>query len=147
MAWVVETQSRADDGIVVLAEEVTAVGTKTLTWGADYITDRTAELLGVRIEFTATATSGTRRQKLQLKDGTNDVQYEQTSNVTTTAAGSATFEFFQGGAGGAALGTVTPERLAVGFFLAPGQKLTITQDAVIDALDTAVVHVRLRMLK
>lgn len=144
------------DQLFTLSEVATGVGTKTLLWPSDVevliagLTGRPPfELLGVRCELATTAAVGARRPVVRLLDSTNDVIFESTSLSTVAASQSGAFEFGAGwGPVSAAIelaGGVLRVPLPTNLYVLPGHKLVVTQEAVIDAADSIVVHVRGRV--
>lgn len=149
---------------LTLSEEAVSAGTnpKTLNWNATDVPGLVPppygsplEILGVRMELTPTSATN-RRAKVQLQDSAGDVIFEVTSAVTINTTALWIIEFAAGFSPattgielvtGAPASTVARSPLPVRLFLLPGQKLVATQDAVIDANDALVVHVRARLRK
>lgn len=147
---------RDGEHLFTLSEVAPGVGTKTLLWPADVealiagiIGRPPFELLGVRCELTATATAGVRRPVVRLLDASNDTIFEAASVSTLTATQAGAFEFGAGWgpatAAAEAAGAIVRAPLPVGLFVLPGHKLVVTQETVIDAADSIVVHIRGRV--
>jgi hypothetical protein len=141
MAWTkIKSGGKADVAILTLSEVTANDSSKELT-----ITDVGSagffELMGVRIEFTATATVGTRTIVFQILSATDDVLHEMAIDANTVTAGnSGTWELHAN----APTDVTTPQyvHMPYGMYIFSGQKLLIEDSAAIDAAaDDMVLHV------
>lgn len=151
MAW---TSKTTDSGVVILSEEATADSDKLLVQG-DFpsivgIQIRALAIIGLRIEYTATATVGTRLLRVQLRDSVDaDVLMDfrpSGTGLDIVASATKTVEFLIPGSAPSAplAGVASDYYVAVpNILLAAGLELRIFDTAAIAAdADTMIVHVR-----
>lgn len=142
MVWTkIKSGGHADQAILTISELAADSSSKELLL-SDVGSAGFFELLSVRLEFTATATVGTRTLVLQvLAELDDDVLHSVSIDANTiTASQSKAWEMHAN-----ADRTVTVPQyvhLPRGLFLFPGQKLLIEDSATIDAAaDDMVLHV------
>ncbi len=146
MAWVKADQetarrfARSSGKVTVYSEEAVDDSDKTLDYDADVSEGKRLEVLGVRIEFVATATVGTRLIELRVADSGSDLIQTVGFAVTVTASQSKNFQASVGVVERS--GTPNYEILPAGLVLLPGQTFQILDTAAIDAAaDDMTVHV------
>jgi hypothetical protein len=141
MAWTkIKSGEKAEQSILTLSEVAENSSSKELEI-SDVGSAGFFELLGIRIEFTATATVGTRTLVAKILDDSDDVLHEIYINANTlTASQSGTWEMHDN----APTAVSSPQyvHLPRGLFIFSGQKLLIEDSAGIDAAaDDMVLHV------
>lgn len=144
MAWTLtKAGSKSSEIAVLLSEVAVDDSNKDLIYGTDLPSFGShMELVAVRIEFTATATVGTRTLVVEILTEANDLVYQIVlDNNTVTASASGTWQLGDGL--DAAVTTPQYVHMPAGLVLFPGQKLRIRDSAAIDAAaDDMVLHVQ-----
>ncbi len=147
MAWTKEAQptsSQEGQTVMVLSEEVVDDSDKTLAFDTDVGTGEKAEVLGIRVELTTSATVGNRQISIRVLDSAADIVREVRSNGTVVASTTKVFELAPGlvavdqGAG------FQQEPLPSKFMFLKGQSLQVLDGVVVDpTVDDMIVHVTL----
>lgn len=137
MAWTLSKSPKSR--YLRLSEEVVDDSSKDLVAADINLGAVELEILAIRIEFTATASVGTRTLRLQLLDASDsDLLLEVAMTRTVTAGNSQNYN----AAPGLDAATADHEVLPAGLFLAPNQILRILDSSATDAAaDDMIVHV------
>lgn len=151
MTWAQVGGAGLDHGPIISSaeywsEEAINDSDKSLSVNTD-LQARMVRVDGIRVEFTASATIGTRQFSMEVQDGSSDVIYSQNfSAATDTAAGaSTTWEAIPGEAAAAAIdGGPLTEFMPREFWLGRDAVLRIYErDAIDAAADDMTIHLRL----
>jgi hypothetical protein len=123
--------------------EETAANSKSFVVATDAGTKVDIEILGVRFEYTATATVGTRKVHLQVLDSGSDVIMECAMPTAADIVASATqVGEFSESYGIAAENDSIIEAPIPRVWLRDGYTLKVFDSADIEATDTCIVHIR-----
>lgn len=143
MAWTMVRSTKAErETVVALSEEALNDSSKDLRFTEDVGFGSELEVLSLRIEFTATATVGSRVLRVQVADAADDILRElQLVGGTITAGVSKVFEIAPGlpvTDGSVIEYEVLPSQFVIGH----GLKLRVLDTAAVDAAaDDMVLHV------
>lgn len=144
MAWVKADQEAASIKKAVkwmtLSEEVADDSDKTLDFDGDIGVGSMFEVMGIRIEYVATATVGTRLLKARILDSGSDIVRELSIVEDIVAGETRIFEISKGVP--QTLGAINYEVLPESFIFGTGQSLQIIDSSATDAAaDDVVIHV------
>lgn len=154
MAWTKEDRQHTVDSLALkqqpslltLSEEVVDDANKNLLHSSDIGEGSAFEILSIRVEYTATATVGSRVLALRMFDGGADIIRELKAAQAVAATETIAFEWAVGYSPPlmveASPNALAMEPLPQGLFLLPGQTLRIFDRANIDqAADDMIVHI------
>lgn len=144
MAWTpVKSFSKGKEiAAVALSEEVAAVRDKTLVFDTDVALGSVMEVFSIRIEYTSTATAGTREIALRVTDAADDVLLEFDTGVTLIESASVTIDLQRSASADGNNKELPPLVLGRGFKLVVLDKASSPADAT----DTNLVHITGRIL-